>query len=321
MAAVQQQAETLPVDLVPNGKQQQNNNSNSVMRGKEDLHETQDSPQTAHLPSPHHATHDLGELVPYFQAHEKKLYYSGYVYKRNDLDSAGRRVVLKDGEQLWTPWWVELRGTALQFWSAEERSLADAASVIPSPEDVEGLKSRQEVPNFINISDACAGVASDGHSESPTSTLTPNSDTRTLTPASANPRRISVAPSNHIFTHSFNLTSAGCNLYTIACPSVHMRDAWLFAIRLAQFEYARLCEAYTARLLQRPDVTGSKWEEMGVDPTMFQSSVVRVSWHGAPYNYLVRPWLTFICSKQKPGQLIHQGWVLARVTYETEWRR
>jgi hypothetical protein len=313
-----------PADAKPANINQTNGSDGSEKEGS--VSPDQDSPHTAHVPNENLATpspaaddeqqqvldapHELAEV---FRAHSGKLYFSGFVYQRKDLDSNGRRVQLAEGESQWTAWWVELRGSVLQFWSAEDQSLDDLSSIIPSPERVTALKNRQLLPNYINIADACMGVVRDGPSNSghsptmattpnsaitPNSAVTTNSDARTLTPTTATPRRQLDGPSNPNFCHLFNLTSAGSNLYTICCPTIHLRDGWLFAIRLSQFEFVRLCEVFTARLVRQPSAEGPSFADMGVDSTTFE-----------------------VTSAKKAGEVVHQGWVLARVTYETEWRR
>ncbi|KAI9008531.1 hypothetical protein DFJ74DRAFT_687773 [Hyaloraphidium curvatum] len=247
---------------------------------------------------------DLQALLPFFQAHNEKLYFSGVVFKRRDLDSHGRKIALKDREDVWTSWWVELRGSVMQFWGAADEDLQKATAGPPSADLVAAIKEKQPVPNYINITDGCTTVVPDHgerHSQaisSPMSTITENSDAQTLTPASSTARSPTDVPPDARFAHRFHMTSAGCNLYTLGCPTVHMRDGWLFAIRLAQFEFARLCEAFTFRLLQRPAVSKSAWSDLGVDRTTM-----------APTN------------RAKPGEILQQGWLLARVTYETEWSR
>lgn len=309
------------------------------------LSEANDSPQTAHLPSPDIESSqseaaprsritgtDPQSLAPLFQAFKDKLYYSGFVYKRRDLDQNGRRIVLKEGEQQWAPFWVELKGSVMQFRSADGVSLDDADMLLGKAPAIAELKERQEDPSCIDVSEACMVVVADpsGPGPSPTSTVTAHSDAHTLTPASAErPHSRAIDAPSVNFIYSFNMTTAGCNLYTIACPSVHMRDGWLFAIRLAQFEFARLCEAFTGRLLRKQGIAGTSWTDMGVDRNSLKPVLAHVGFLAAKSLTALPTYFLFKLTEARPcfarrmgpcSRYVRIG-VAAVLVHHRRWRR
>lgn len=68
---------------------------------------------------------NASSLSPLFDSYRNKLYCSGWLFRKNELDVDGRPVPRVEGQSSWSKWWVELWGSSLKFWKADDDVFVD----------------------------------------------------------------------------------------------------------------------------------------------------------------------------------------------------
>ncbi|KZO90697.1 hypothetical protein CALVIDRAFT_388012 [Calocera viscosa TUFC12733] len=143
-------------------------------------------------------------------AHAHKVYFSGPLARRLELEPSGRPPHRQEG---WVDVWAQLGGTTLSVW--EMRAIEEASQ-----------KGEEVPPSYINVTDAFIGVL--GSIEIPASGTQPASKR----------------------TNILTLNTAGSNLLLFSAPSGQALVSWAAALRLATWEKSRLEEIYTGHLLR-----------------------------------------------------------------------
>ncbi|KZT57659.1 hypothetical protein CALCODRAFT_433890 [Calocera cornea HHB12733] len=143
-------------------------------------------------------------------AHAHKVYFSGPLARRLELEPSGRPPHRQEG---WVDVWAQLGGTTLSVW--EMRAIEEASQ-----------RGDEVPPSYINVTDAFIGVL--GSIEIPASGSQPASKR----------------------TNILTLNTAGSNLLLFSAPSGQALVSWAAALRLATWEKSRLEEIYTGHLLR-----------------------------------------------------------------------
>jgi len=229
---------------------------------------------------------DIRSIEKYFHTYSEKLYISGLLYKRNDIQPDGKPFPSVSGP-IWTKWWVELWGPVLKFWhvtdeidylKGNEKSSNKVKHIIqtelvPHPDVVKKIKENQET-KYINISDSVVDLVNYDVGEEPP------------------------FPYNNFLS----LSTAGLNLFTLATSTSYLANSWVVAIRLSCFEQSKLNELYTYRLLKR--------------------SCFFNTWYSYEYNPLELPNALIQSIVPSDYKNIHyEGYIQARINYATEWKR
>ena len=244
-------------------------------------------------PPPRHSATGLpqmDQIHDIYQMIHKKLYYGGFVYKKNELGANGRPLRATDnvGHQgqidtggEWSKWWMELWGPVLQLWRCPDELAGfpycaglDMEHFISNEFDpplafVNAIKSFHQAPIYINIADVV--------SQTFDADFRPKQD---------------CPPPPIPYTSFFGISTAGSNLYLFATWSSIQTNNWMTAIRLLTFEMSKLNQAFTWRLLRQPQASSS-WLSLGVPP--MQTLSFR-------------------------GELKYEGPLQVRTAYSTQWK-
>ena len=229
---------------------------------------------------------NIRSIEKYFHTYSEKLYISGLLYKRNDIQPDGKPFPTISGP-LWTKWWVELWGPVLKFWrvneendylNSEEKNFNKVRNIIqtelvPHPDTVKKIKDNQET-KYINISDSIVDLINCDEGEQPP------------------------FPYNNFLT----LSTAGLNLFTLATSTSYLANNWVVAIRLSCFEQSKLNELYTYYLLKR-SCFFNIWYSYEYNPLELPNALIQSI---TPSNY---------------KNVHYEGYIQARINYATEWKR
>ncbi|KAJ3328831.1 hypothetical protein HDU76_009206, partial [Blyttiomyces sp. JEL0837] len=265
---------------------------------------------------------------PLAETFNAKCYFSGFIYKCNDLSpdgaplpfppppdapsspSSAKSSDLSYGGE-WAKWWAELWGSTLLLWKVPHTIAASA--YYPSP-TIEGIMKSEgsQRPNEallesikqgdkrghvrLPIQDSVVEMLQYGYQ--PLARIRgPPASYPNLPPPPASP--LPPIPYDVFLA----LTTSGSNLFHIAVRSSIAANAWAGAFRLAAFEASRISEHYTLRCLNGDDVRNA-WSDFGLTP--FKTDTLGGG-GGASTN--------------GGGGIHHEGHVMVKLAYGDDWRR
>lgn len=207
---------------------------------------------------------NLDKTDYFFSIHSQKLYYQGYVYKKNEYGSDGKPLTKQNnigawgmtdpcGE--WLKWWAELVGHTLYLWRVPdsiasmayepEPSLGTTLSLELSPSDhiLQSIKAAQDKPLMMNLLDVSSELFS--HKFRPSTSNAP--------------------PPPVPYTSFFGLSTSGSNLFLFASPSYIASNAWVGAARLAAYEASHINTVFSLNLLRIPPYMAA-WSDLNIPP-------------------------------------------------------
>lgn len=239
----------------------------------------------------------LEVVEPIFAGLRLKLYFSGFLYRKSELDSHGNIVVHKPDVPQWTKYWVELWGPSMKMYTASDEVFMDSyrlpvlagniakIELLPDREVVQSIKANQQ-PKYVNILDS----------------------TTSLLPSLPYPPHDADFPP-FPYSHFFTLSSAGNNLFLMAAPTPDAAKQWVTAIRVAEWEMCRAQEGLTSLMLADPKL-GAQREDASVSNGTAQSQSRSLFGIGLGSKKT--------SSGSKPNKF-RRGYVSVRCMYQTGW--